>query len=155
MEIFVDRIVSDKQTTISSISVDRYFHCFGLEDEFRTVKVPGETRIPSGTYQVGVRSFGGIHERYAVRFKDIHMGMLEILEVPGFTHVLIHCGNTEKHTDGCLLVGQQANTIPGQMRIANSSLAYKRFYLHVIPKALAGDLTIKFGGDYESYVGGC
>jgi len=42
--------------------VDGQFVCFGLEDEYREDKVAGETRIPSGTYQVALRKEGGFHK---------------------------------------------------------------------------------------------
>ena len=29
----------------------------------------------------------------------------QIMDVPGFTDILIHCGNTHEHTSGCILVG--------------------------------------------------
>ena len=31
--------------------------------------------------------------------------MLHITNVPNFEYILIHCGNTDEHTSGCLLVG--------------------------------------------------
>ena len=36
--------------------------------------------------------------------------MTEVWEVPGFIHILIHTGNTEDHTAGCLLVGDKVRT---------------------------------------------
>ncbi len=144
MEITVDRFVSDDDTTLSRVSIDGVFNCFGLEDEFREEKVAAETRIPAGTYQVGLRTEGGHHNRYAVRFADIHKGMLHILDVPNFTWILIHCGNTDEDTAGCLLVGSQALTDPGEMRITQSVAAYKRFYPLVVDAAAKGELTIRF-----------
>jgi len=38
--------------------------CHTLEDEHRTLKVSGETRIPAGRYQLGLRLTGGHHTRY-------------------------------------------------------------------------------------------
>ena len=144
MQINVDRFVADDDTTISRVSIDGKFNCFGLEDEYREEKVASETRIPAGTYQVGLRTVGGHHNRYKVRFEDIHKGMLHILDVPNFKYILIHCGNTDEDTAGCLLVGSQALTEPGEMRITQSVAAYKRFYPAVVDAAAAGDLTIRF-----------
>ena len=144
MEIVVDRFVADDDTTVSRVNVDGQFVCFGLEDEFREEKVAKETRIPSGTYDVRLRTEGVHHSKYSNRFEDIHKGMLHIQNVPNFTFILIHCGNTDEDTDGCLLVGSQALTEPGEMRVTQSTGAYRRFYPMVVDAAAAGDLKIRF-----------
>jgi len=144
MKITVDRFLSDSDSTVSLVLIDRSYECFGLEDEFREEKVPSETRIPAGTYKVGVRTVGGFHPRYSRRFPDIHKGMLHILDVPNFTYILIHCGNTDEDTAGCLLVGASVNTTAGDMSIGSSTIAYKRFYPKVIQATLEGSLEIEF-----------
>lgn len=144
MEILVDRFVSDDDTTISRVLVDGTFNCFGLEDEFRVEKIVGETRIPAGRYTVGLRTEGGFHQRYGTRHPDFHQGMLHILDVPGFTFILIHCGNTDEDTAGCLIVGSNAVTNPGDMSVSGSRAAYGRFYPAVLPAAASADLTIVF-----------
>ncbi len=150
MKALVDRFVSDDDTTISRVLVgptgaivDKFI-CFGLEDEYREHKVAKETRIPAGEYHIRVRTFGGHHTRYTHRFSDIHQGMLEIMDVPNFTDILVHCGNTDEHTDGCLIVGVGANTEPGDMSISQSVVAYRRFYQEVIQAALDETLFIEF-----------
>ena len=144
MEILVDRFISDEDTTISRVMVDGRFVCFGLEDEYREEKVVGETRIPAGTYSITLRTAGRHHPKYQRRFPDIHRGMLHIMNVPNFTWILIHCGNTDEDTEGCLLVGSQAITQPGDMKIVSSAAAYRRFYPMVVDEAAAGTLTITF-----------
>jgi len=115
----------------------RKFLCYTLEDESRTEKVAGETCIPEGEYRLGFRRVGGFDAKYAKRFSDIHMGMLEILDVPNFTYVLIHCGNTDEDTAGCLLVGdtQSNNNVTEDGFIGSSTKAYKRIY-ETIAKAI-------------------
>ena len=56
--------------------------------------------------------------------------MLHVTEVPGFEYILIHTGNTDEHTAGCLLVGdsQENNTIIKDGFIGKSTNAYKRIY---------------------------
>jgi len=81
MEILVDRFISDDDSTVSKVSVEGKFVCFGLEDEYREEKVVGETRIPAGTYKIKLRTEGGHHEKYKKRFPDIHRGMLHLQEV--------------------------------------------------------------------------
>jgi len=144
MEILVDRFVSDEDSTVSRVMVDGNFVCFGLEDEYRVDKIVGETRIPAGTYQIKLRTEGGHHQRYKERFSDIHRGMLHIQDVPNFTWILIHCGNTDEDTAGCLLVGSQAITEPGNMAITSSTAAYRRFYPMVVDAAANNDLSITY-----------
>ncbi len=148
MRINVERCTSDEYSTLSTVLVDHKFVCFGLEDEFREDKVSAETRIPSGTYQVGVRTVGGFNKRYAKKFPDFHKGMLQILDVPEFEHILIHIGNTERDTAGCLLVGKGADSTKGKMRITQSTSAYELLYKTVIDSALEGELSIQIE-DYD------
>jgi hypothetical protein len=143
MNITVKIITEDDNATLSVIEVDGEFVCFGLEDEQRAFKIPGETRIPRGKYSVGVRTHGGFHSRYSLRYSNIHAGMLEIKDVPMFTDILIHCGNTDDDTAGCLLVGTGCNSHKG-LRLVSSVLAYKVLYTQVIAAALAGELWIEF-----------
>jgi hypothetical protein len=143
VRIVVDRFVSDADTTLSKVNVDGSFACFGLEDEFREQKVSKETRIPAGVYSIELQTVGTLHQKYSQRFADIHRGMLHLRDVPNFTGIMIHVGNTEKETDGCLLVGSQAITEPGQMSVTQSVAAYRRLYQIVVDAAAAGDLSVE------------
>lgn len=144
MKITVNRFLSDNDSTVSRISIGGSHQCFGLEDEFRENKVPKETRIPSGTYKVSVRTEGGFHNRYSTIFSEIHQGMLHIMDVENFTLILIHCGNTHEDTAGCLIIGASVNATEGDISIGNSRAAYRRFYPKVIKAALDGSLEIEF-----------
>ena len=144
MKIDVDRFISDNDTTISRVSVDGVFVCFGLEDEYRVTKLVDETRIPAGRYRVLLRTAGKHHLQYKAQFPDIHRGMLQVQDVPGFEYILIHCGNTQADTSGCLLVGSGAVTEAGNMSISNSRLAYRRLYPMVVDAAAQGTLDIEY-----------
>lgn len=146
MLLKVSRIISDRDATLSVITVDGRFVCFGLEDEYREDKVPGETRIPQGRYPVIVRTFGSFFKRYLKKFPFFHRGMLEVENVPGFTDILIHIGNTDKDTAGCLLVGTGCTT-SGGITITSSRLAYEKLYNMVIDEAMAGNLWIEYHND--------
>jgi hypothetical protein len=95
-----------------------------LEDEKRDIKVKGETRIPEGRYKITLRKEGGFHERYAKKFGSLHKGMLWVRNVPNFEYILIHMGNTDKHTDGCILVG---NSLKKNF-LGESEVAYREIY---------------------------
>ena len=125
----------------------RTFLAYTLEDEQRDKKVYGETRIPNGTYTLGLRKVGGYNEKYSKRFSDIHIGMLHVLDVPGFEYILIHCGNTDEHTAGCLLVGdsQENNKITKNGFIGKSTQAYKRIYPRIAEAIECGEeVTITY-----------
>jgi hypothetical protein len=126
MNGLVKRIKNNGDTTIGELYIDGVFECDTLEDEPRKVKVRGETRIPAGTYEIKLRTAGSFHAKYSERFKDIHHGMLHITNVPGFDYILIHCGNTDEDTAGCLLVGEAQEWI-----LKNSTAAYKKLYLKI------------------------
>ena len=126
---------------------ERKFLCYTLEDENREVKVGGETRIPEGEYCIGWRTVGGFNARYTERFSDIHVGMLEVMDVPGFTHILIHCGNDDEDTSGCLLVGdtQSNNNSVRNGFIGKSVAAYKKLYTNIALALQSGeDVTIEY-----------
>ena len=130
----------------------REFLAYTLEDEFREEKVSAETRIPEGTYDVKLRTVGGYHSRYTDKFgADFHKGMLHVQDVPGFEYILIHTGNTDENTMGCLLVAdtsQQNITKDGFIGAAVD--AYKRIYPELAQWLLDGNiLTINYI-DYDN-----
>lgn len=143
MKIVIERISSDKDSTISTVYVDGQFICFGLEDEHREHKVPAETRIPAGVYSVQLRTIGGFHSRYKKKFSDFHKGMLQLQNVPGFEYILIHVGNSDGDTAGCILVGMGAISSQGDMSIQSSVNAYRLLYGIVVDAAKDNDLTLE------------
>lgn len=81
-------------STIGELYIDDLYECFILEDKVRDEKIPGITAIPAGKYEVVVT--------YSPRFGR-YLPLL--LDVPDFSGVRIHKGNTHKDTEGCLIVG--------------------------------------------------
>ena len=136
MKLEVIRFSSEADSTsglLFDVTNGRKFLAYTLEDEYRdsyNEKVMAETRIPAGTYKVILRTIGRIHKNYTKRFADIHKGTLHVINVPNFKYILIHCGNTDEHTAGCLLVGdtQTNNQIKKDGFIGSSTNAYKRIY---------------------------
>ena len=144
MKLKLVRISSQADSTNGVLYIDDEFACFTLEDEQREIKVQGETAIPLGIYQVEFRNVGGFHTKYAKRFSDIHEGMLELKDVPNFQYILIHCGNTDEHTAGCILLGdsQENNVLLKDGFIGKSTQAYKRVYPR-IAKALKNNEKVE------------
>jgi hypothetical protein len=106
-----------------------------------------ETCIPEGTYDIKFRTVGGFHIKYAERYGNSHYGMLHLQDVPGFTYILIHTGNTDEHTSGCLIVGetQQDLDINFNGMVGSSAVAYKKMYSKVANQLLQGkEVTIEY-----------
>ena len=110
---------------------DSLRYVFTLEDEYREIKKYGETRIPAGQYQIKLRTEGGFYNRYCnhknltIRKLTKEYGMLEIIGIPNYKYVLIHIGNDEDDTAGCVLIGNEAkNNSIGRGAIFSSTLAY-------------------------------
>lgn len=133
MQVELKRYKSNKQATLGKLYINGQLACFTLEDEYRPLeeKVKGETRIPEGKYEITLRKFGGWHERMKRKFPEIHKGMLELMNVPGFTDILIHPGNTEKDTMGCILVGKEVDEANFTIKPGTSTLAYIKIYLRI------------------------
>jgi hypothetical protein len=144
MKLKLLRTNSSKNSTnglLYDITSDPEFMCYTLEDEPREIKVKHMTCIPAGEYNLALRKQGRLHETYKHRFADIHVGMIELLDVPEFTDILIHCGNTNEDTSGCLLVGdtQENNNTKESGFIGKSTIAYFRIYKAISEALLAGE----------------
>ena len=123
------------------------FLCYTLEDEKRDQKVMAETRIPSGTYNILLRKEGGFHARYTKKYGSMHKGMLHVQDVPNFQWILIHTGNTDEHTAGCLILGdsQENNILVKDGFIGRSTQAYKRVYPIIASVLESGEeVTIEY-----------
>lgn len=112
MEISIDRAWKKRDYTISRVFVDgkRFGDgrkwCNALEDtdrgltsdmevdEILSVKIKGQTAIPTGRYLIDMT--------YSPKFKKI---MPHVCAVKGFTGVRLHPGNSNKDTEGCILFG--------------------------------------------------
>jgi len=101
--------------TIGDLYIEGIWFCYTLEDVVRAKKVDGETAIPAGTYKV--------------TFEDspkFGPETLTVNDVPGFTSIRIHSGNTDADTKGCPLVGfKRGNEAIYESRAALSALKDK------------------------------
>lgn len=142
MELYVRRISTGDESTLGTMyerQPDLEFWAFTMEDQPNEPKVKGETRIPAGRYKIELRTEGGMHGRYSKKF-SWHRGMLWLQDVPDFTWVYIHYGNYEKDTDGCILVGDgaQSNALEDGM-VMSSVAAYTRIYERIMQAMDAGE----------------
>ena len=145
MKLEVLRFSSQKDSTngiLFDVTKDRKFLAYTLEDEHREEKVMSETRVPAGTYKITLRTVGGFHGRYSKKYGEMHKGMLWVRNVPNFEYILIHTGNTDEHTAGCLLVGdtQNQNITKSKNGFIGSSVdVYKRIYPSIASALERGD----------------
>ena len=113
MELKLNRIFLGSSATIGELLVNDKHLCDTLEDRVRPEgeEVYGKTAIPEGTYEVKLT--------HSPRFKKT---LPEILNVPNFSGIRIHTGNSSKDTEGCILVG----TWDGEKEdwVGNSRIAF-------------------------------
>ena len=110
MELFVVRKYFKERYTIGKFYNENTFICNTLEDPIRELKdlnhdgdfddpgegkIYGDTAIPCGKYEVIIADSPTLKRRLPL-----------LLDVPGFTGILIHAGRTYKNTKGCILVGE-------------------------------------------------
>lgn len=95
MKLKIKRVQLLDKCTIGYLFIDGVdTNLFTLEPKVRDVKVEGATAIPLGTYKVIVD--------YSAHFER---ELPHVLNVPNFEGVRIHPGNTDKDTQGCILIG--------------------------------------------------
>jgi hypothetical protein len=116
MKLLLQRFDFGANYTVGRLFIDGKEFCYTLEDVVRlvgTLKVAGATAIPTGTYKVVIDM--------STRFKHL---MPHILDVPGFDGIRIHAGNTDKDTEGCILLG----TSHSGDYVGNSRIAFGQFF---------------------------
>jgi hypothetical protein len=139
MELRVNRFKKTEKATLGRLIIDGAVECYTLEDVVRPdgVKVDGQTAIPAGTYNVIIDA--------STRFKR---DMPHIMDVPNFTGVRIHSGNTDADTEGCILLGTK---IENDDFISGSKDAFNAFFPKLKAAIDAGeDVTILIHEDFGS-----
>ena len=134
MNLTIHRFEFGTDYTIGRLYVDDVYQCYTLEDKVRDSsepKVPGQTAIPTGTYNVIIDM--------STRFARL---MPHVLNVADFSGIRIHSGNTDKDTEGCILLG---DTWAGTDWVGQSKNAFEEFFpkLVEILKTDAAILTIE------------
>lgn len=135
LNLVLNRFYKGPKYTIGKLYIDGEYFCDTMEDkdrgltstmsleEVRKIKVYGETAIPRGKYRITMKErsskFGA---KSSYRFCNGYLPRL--LNVLGFSGILIHAGNTEKDSLGCILVGY--NEIKG--KVVRSLDTLKKLY---------------------------
>ncbi len=141
MKLQLKRIAKKTTYTIGKLYIDGAYFCDTLEDkdrglsssmsivEIKQKKISSETAIPTGTYQV-VMNVVSPKFKSSSKYSFCGGKLPRLLNVPGYDGVLIHIGNTDKDSAGCILVGQ--NKVVGQ--VINSTDTFRKLY-DVLSKA--------------------
>lgn len=142
IELTLFRFKHAKDSVIGSLSIRtdkaEEFICYTLEDRVREVKgqpvaewkIQGQTAIPVGRYQ--------IKKTWSNRFKR---ETLQLMDVPGFTGIRIHAGNTHADSEGCILPGTGISdkSIMGAQAVTNSRDAVSKLQDKIYPLLAAGE----------------
>lgn len=135
MELKLERRFPRDRYTIGKLYIDGKYFCDTLEDKDRGltsnmsvaqicgVKIKGETAIPTGRYLVDMKT---VSPRFGSRAQyQFCKGRLpRLCNTPGYQGVLIHCGNTAKDTEGCILVGENKE----RGKVLNSTATFRKVY---------------------------
>ena len=136
MILTLKRIYTCSTYTIGHLYVDGSYICDTIEDTDRMldksmpmeqilqIKVKNETAIPTGRYKILMNVISPKYSK-SDYYMCICNGKVPRLEdVPGFSGILIHKGNTSKDTSGCLVVG--FNKTKG--KVLDSKRAFENLY---------------------------
>ena len=99
---------------------DRGLHMYMSLTEIKKRKIASETAIPVGTYKLNVSPSPKFGRR-----------LIEVLNVPGYSGIRIHKGNTAKDSAGCILPGM--NTEKGKV---TNSTKYEELLTSMVDSAI-------------------
>ncbi len=112
MKLRLIREPTSDGATLGVLFIDQVWFCWTLEDPIRDVKIPHQTCIPPGFYDVALT--------HSPKFGRV---LPEVLNVPGFTGIRIHPGNDAGDTDGCILCGyERGDAVVTHSRQAHTDL---------------------------------
>lgn len=135
MELKLERIFKGDTYTIGKLYINNEYFCDTLEDkdrgltsdmsldEIKSIKIKGVTAIPTGTYSITLDVQSPKFSTYK-QYAFCNGYLPRLIDVPGYEGVLIHIGNTDSDSDGCVLVGK--NTVKGM--VTNSTETFKKLY---------------------------
>ena len=149
MELVLERKWKKSDYTIGILLIDNKKFCEVIEDkdrelkdsmtteQIKLIKKPNMTAIPTGTYEVTLDIFSPKFGNKSFYKKTCNGKLPRILNVKGFDGVLIHCGNTNLDTSGCVLVGRNLE----KGKVLKSQETFEKLYK--ILKENKNNLTIK------------
>lgn len=136
MELVLERKWKKSDYTIGILLINNKKFCEVIEDkdrglkdsmtseQIKLIKKPNMTAIPTGTYDVTLDVFSSKFGNIPFYKKVCNGKLPRLLNVKGFEGILIHCGNTQLDTSGCLIVGE--NKVKG--KVINSKITFEKLY---------------------------
>ena len=124
MKLRLERSVYSTKSTIGKLYIDNVFFCHTLEDVVRPdgIKIYGETAIPDLIYNVTLSFSNRFQKLMPLVYNTENLTVEDGVGVK-FSGIRIHSGNTDKHTLGCILVGETVSKdFVGRSRIAFNKL---------------------------------
>lgn len=126
MKLKIERKWKKDTYTIGKLYIDDNFFCNTLEDkdrglnnkmsleEVKKIKKPGITAIPTGTYNIRMDVVSPKYSKSSWYLNNCNGSRMPRLDnVIGYQGVLIHPGNTDADSEGCILVGK--NDVKGKV----------------------------------------
>lgn len=129
----IELIRNDKKTScvigdfrVLSDDGSELFKCYCLEEDLEGVESGKDLRIPEGTYKLRRHTPSRFEATLRSITNNSNDTMINVYNdnVPARRAILIHWGNTDKDTLGCLLLGYGK----GNNNITDSRNACKDFY---------------------------
>lgn len=164
-DIFVNRQKSALDWTLSNFNSDcNTVKGVGVEDEYRKVKVFGETRIDAGRYKfelVHSPKFSDSYYRddkgnlmsakdWKVAKEDVqHIfkwehELIHVVGVPNFSSILWHWGNSDLDTHGCYIVGSVFGKTGNRDGVVNSRKKYTEIYPFIWRALKLGEVHVNY-----------
>ncbi|EOG3678023.1 DUF5675 family protein [Campylobacter coli] len=133
MKITINRRYTGKTCVIGKFKVldddDKIlFECFSLEEDKEGLESGKDLRIPEGNYNLKRHSPSRFENTLRSITKKDDDKMINVYndDVPSSRAILIHWGNTDKDTQGCILLGLTKDN--NNESVGQSRLACKEFY---------------------------
>ena len=135
MKLLLNRMYKCSTYTIGKLFINDEYFCDTCEDKDRglnsnmsideigKIKIPSETAIPTGIYEISMNIQSQKFKTYK-QYQFCNGYLPRLLNIPCFDGILIHIGNTSSSSAGCILVGE--NKEKGQ--VINSTATFKKLY---------------------------
>ena len=120
MKLTIKRTITRNNYTLGKLYVDGVYFCDTLEDrdrgltqnmsveQIKSIKVPGETAIPKGTYKVTLDVVSPKFSKYPFYMQTCEGKLPRLIDVKGYEGVLIHVADGPKRdslVQGCIGIG--------------------------------------------------
>ena len=140
MKILLDRFFKGPKYTVGYLYIDGKYFCDTIEDvdrgllnsmplsEIIAKKIPSKTAIPRGTYKITLDVVSPKYSKRDYYIKVCKGKVPRILNVKGFEGILLHTGNSEESSAGCIILGE--NKVKG--KVINSRVTFEKFYKELL-----------------------